>query len=1611
MKRKQKKGLAKRWFALALALVMTITLMPLQNYLAATSDYETDPPVIESFTFTENGTQLETDGKIHLEMQVYDVSEIETINVEFYADSEGYSDWVYVYKEDFSLIDESQNLYSAEIDCSKFQADSYKICEIEVVDEHSNYVTYPVCDESGEYKYGFTLNREKLDISIEDIEFSVESGATITYNPDESTAIDVSVTLAQDFAEYYPYGWIYFENETDYGRESCYVSYNEESGKLEGSFCVGTYTKPGTWKLSDAEIDIGVRDEYFSNLSFSYEFNVVNDYYDSSYDESEYPVVKNITMDQEKEILEPGDVVNFTVEMDPAYAYQKSNATISLYGVVDSNYDRDRSLELTYQDNDIFTGTFTVDEEMYPTEWYVSGVWVEYIEGNWCSCNFSNDEFYSTLPYYFYVYNNGTMVTPTHAITVELYGFDGENTYSVLEKEITVNRRTTWKELKELLGEELPDSDEFGTIGGWSKDTTGSFLEDEDELLFSYDGDKDFYAQYPDGKFDVFLEFEYANEKSFSDKEIPVEGTYGMTFKEAMEKVQYPEIPEIEGIDFKEWTTYYYGEEQIVSPYHRDFYLCAEYSKIPYILEKVYVKDGKIVSEEKLNWAEENTTEAQVVAEVEDLDSNEDYEFVKWGFYSDENDGDYRIYPYGHVYVYAKYEKTPIGVEKSFYDEFGNYRYQENVVWITEGDTVGDVVSNMDKPEGADIFGFEKWSTNGCYSEESTIDAYDYLYLSAEYQYVPVQVRKQVINQYGQWETVTEAYGVEEGTTYEELLEQINCPETKIKNLEFTGWNLDFEEGASEELYAGAWVYVTADYDNIPVVVRKTYLDDDGVLKYETEVVAVKEGATYNDILKTLASPNTDKAKYAFKGWEYNIYEWIDETEEVSSECRSIQVEGNYDVTVVEVYRDYLNSDKETVNDSQRVYLEKDTTVQDLLDQLEAPEAVEGVQFEEWKALYYELDETFISLETSIDVIAVYDKKEMDVSFTYLTKTGEIKKIQQTTTVAGDSTVQQFIDSYVMPEDAAEGGQIVCDDSGLACWEVIDSLNLYCKYEDKIEVEYYAWGYFDGNKQETRQTDYLYVDLDVTIQDAEEIVLETAEYNHLSELGQVSIYGLSWRESEYEGEKTYYFELDIEYEKAILDFTYPDGKNQVVELNSHDSDYYYELPTTYQGESIEWYNSSQGLYDSTVYIGDGGYFDLYAEVVVEEELPVVDTATLVEHIESDEPIEPEEPVEPEVPTEPEEPVERVDTTNPVVVGIEDGNSKHLSATFTVEDENACTVLVDGKELTAIDGVYTLSAKTIAQKLVVTDAAGNETTLSVIVTPHMGGTATCVKKAVCTICEQEYGSVDSSKHTGATVEKDRAEATYEKEGYTGDTYCKDCDTKLSTGTVIEKLVKPAEKLEEQVIEETVNTISQASEGEVITLDMKKEDGAVATVVPKEILEEIKGKDVDVVLDMGDYSWTINGKEVLASNLEEINLEVAIDTTAVPPTIVSKVANGEPTRQISLTHNGNFGFKAELTLNLGSENKGQFGNLYYYDSEGKLKFMNAGKIGEDGTATLAFSHASDYVVVIGNDRTTVEQGNGDSANTGDQLPIMPFVVFGLGMGVLLLSAEMKRRISVK
>ena len=176
--------------------------------------------------------------------------------------------------------------------------------------------------------------------------------------------------------------------------------------------------------------------------------------------------------------------------------------------------------------------------------------------------------------------------------------------------------------------------------------------------------------------------------------------------------------------------------------------------------------------------------------------------------------------------------------------------------------------------------------------------------------------------------------------------------------------------------------------------------------------------------------------------------------------------------------------------------------------------------------------------------------------------------------------------------------------------------------------------------------------------------------------------------------------------------------------------------------------------------------------------------------------------------------------------------------------------------------------------------------------------------------------------------------------------------------------------------------KAEEGSIINIDMNG-----SAVVPGDIFDSIKGKDITITFDMGNgIIWSVNGKNVTTDKADDIDFSVKTGTNAIPVDIVNNITGECYSIQLSLSHEGEFGFTAILSINLGKDNAGLTANLYYYnESTGELEFVCAETVAEDGMVSLVFTHASDYAVVIDADSMEQETGAGSTAEapkTGEE-----------------------------
>lgn len=162
------------------------------------------------------------------------------------------------------------------------------------------------------------------------------------------------------------------------------------------------------------------------------------------------------------------------------------------------------------------------------------------------------------------------------------------------------------------------------------------------------------------------------------------------------------------------------------------------------------------------------------------------------------------------------------------------------------------------------------------------------------------------------------------------------------------------------------------------------------------------------------------------------------------------------------------------------------------------------------------------------------------------------------------------------------------------------------------------------------------------------------------------------------------------------------------------------------------------------------------------------------------------------------------------------------------------------------------------------------------------------------------------------------------------------------------------------ESIADEIAAADDGDSITIDMNGE-----TEVPADIFEDVAGKDVDLVFDMGDgLSWSVNGQDIPeGTNLTDLDLGVDLGTDGIPVDVINAITGEKDSVQITLAYDGEFGFTLTLTAPLGEDNAGYWANLYHYnDVDETMDFETAAEIGADGSVRLPLSHASQYAIVI-------------------------------------------------
>lgn len=159
--------------------------------------------------------------------------------------------------------------------------------------------------------------------------------------------------------------------------------------------------------------------------------------------------------------------------------------------------------------------------------------------------------------------------------------------------------------------------------------------------------------------------------------------------------------------------------------------------------------------------------------------------------------------------------------------------------------------------------------------------------------------------------------------------------------------------------------------------------------------------------------------------------------------------------------------------------------------------------------------------------------------------------------------------------------------------------------------------------------------------------------------------------------------------------------------------------------------------------------------------------------------------------------------------------------------------------------------------------------------------------------------------------------------------------------------------------TPRPYTESGEKKTVSMDMSK-----TGMIYAQTLQQIREQGMEVELKVSDKaSWFIDGSAIENDGLGDINLGVTFGESRIPKEKLEILTEDEKYIEMSLAHEGEFGFTIVLSVKLEDIQPGQYANLFYYNEEtGDFEFMCASVTGSAGTADFEFSHASDYVIII-------------------------------------------------
>ena len=235
----------------------------------------------------------------------------------------------------------------------------------------------------------------------------------------------------------------------------------------------------------------------------------------------------------------------------------------------------------------------------------------------------------------------------------------------------------------------------------------------------------------------------------------------------------------------------------------------------------------------------------------------------------------------------------------------------------------------------------------------------------------------------------------------------------------------------------------------------------------------------------------------------------------------------------------------------------------------------------------------------------------------------------------------------------------------------------------------------------------------------------------------------------------------------------------------------------------------------------------------------------------------------------------------------------------------------------------------------------------------------------------------------TAERYYSSPSCTSSGYSGDTYCTDCNETLSYGYTISAYghnydngiitTEPTAETDgiitytcKRCKHQDTKTLGKLGDGEpyiegsfqkkgwdavndVIKASKEKDTITItlngAKVLPATVLSEIKGKDISLNLDMKNgFIWKINGTSITAETPADTDLSVTNATEYIPAALYSLISTNQNDFGFHLGRSGAFDFPAVLSVKADASCAGLMANLFWYDVEnGVLQCIQTGTVG--------------------------------------------------------------------